>query len=92
MKAAIDQALLLPFTVNMSKLELGIFLLLREDSQSDGVAELLREIVSDLDTMANEGKLNPYVSGRYPLKQGAEALRALLDRKVTGKVVIEPHR
>jgi NADPH2:quinone reductase len=50
------------------------------------------EIVRDLDAMATEGRINPHVSGRYPLKQGAEALRALIDRKVTGKVVVEPHR
>ncbi len=48
--------------------------------------------MADLDTMAADGRINPYVSGRYPLKQGADALRALLDRKVTGKVVIEPNR
>jgi len=44
MKAAIDQALLLPFDVNMGKLELGIFLLLRESKPGDGRSALLREI------------------------------------------------
>ncbi len=39
----------------------------------------------------SEGRLNPYVSGRYPLDQAPQALRALLDRKVTGKVVVEPN-
>jgi len=53
--------------------------------------ELLREIVAELDALQNEGKLNPYVSGRYSLEKGADALRALMDRKVAGKVVIEPH-
>ena len=37
-----------------------------------------------------EGKLNPYVSARYSLKEAPLALAALLERKVTGKVVIEP--
>ena len=53
--------------------------------------ELLAEIVAELDGLATEGRLNPYVSGRYPLDQAPDALRALLDRKVTGKVVIEPN-
>ncbi len=50
------------------------------------------EIARDLDAMATEGRLNPYVSGRYSLEDAPQALRALLDRKVTGKVVIEPNR
>ena len=54
--------------------------------------ELRDEIVKGLDTLASEGRLNPYVSGRYTLEQAPQALRALLDRKVTGKVVIEPNR
>ena len=54
--------------------------------------ELLAEIVNDLDALASEGRLNPYVSGRYSLEQAPQALRALLDRKVAGKVVIEPNR
>ncbi len=54
--------------------------------------ELRDEIVNDLDKLASEGRLNPYVSGRYSLEQAPQALRALLDRKVTGKVVIEPNR
>lgn len=49
------------------------------------------EIVRSLDALAEEGRLNPYVSGRYPLDQAPMALRALLDRKVTGKVVVEPN-
>jgi NADPH2:quinone reductase len=35
-----------------------------------------------------EGKLRPEVSKTYPLERGGEAIRALLDRKVTGKLVI----
>jgi NADPH2:quinone reductase len=54
--------------------------------------ELRDEIVKGLDTLASEGRLNPYVSGRYTLEQAPQALRALIDRKVTGKVVIEPNR
>ena len=49
------------------------------------------EIVEGLDALASEGRLNPHVSGRYSLDRAPDALRALLDRKVTGKVVIEPN-
>jgi NADPH2:quinone reductase len=44
----------------------------------------------ELNKLAVEGKLNPYVSARYSLKEAPLALSALLERKVTGKVVIEP--
>ncbi|WP_309573055.1 NADPH:quinone oxidoreductase family protein [Deinococcus sp.] len=37
-----------------------------------------------------DGTIEPLVSGRYPLDRGAEALRALLERRVTGKVVLVP--
>lgn len=34
------------------------------------------------------GKLKPVVSGTYPLARGGEAIRALMDRKATGKLVV----
>ena len=37
-----------------------------------------------------EGKLRPEISGRYELANAPQALRAMLDRKVTGKVVVLP--
>ena len=37
-----------------------------------------------------EGKLEPEISGRYELANAPQALRAMLDRKVTGKVVVLP--
>ncbi|GHF36854.1 NADPH2:quinone reductase [Deinococcus metalli] len=36
------------------------------------------------------GTLRPLISARYPLERGPEALRALLERRVTGKVVLVP--
>ncbi len=36
------------------------------------------------------GELMPHISARYPLAQGVAALQAMLERRVTGKVVIEP--
>ena len=53
----------------------------------------LRDAVSaELIDLTSSGKLQPHVSGRYPLERAGEALRALMDRKALGKVVIEPQR
>lgn len=37
-----------------------------------------------------EGKLRPHIAGTYPLARGAEAIRQLMDRKVSGKLVVTP--
>jgi len=37
-----------------------------------------------------EGKVNPHISKRYPLSEGADALRAIAAREVKGKVVLNP--
>jgi NADPH2:quinone reductase len=37
-----------------------------------------------------DGKLRPRIEAKYPLERGAEAIRALMDRKVSGKVVVTP--
>jgi len=45
----------------------------------------------NMDTLARlfaEGKVKPHVSASYPLERAADALRALLERKVTGKIVL----
>lgn len=52
--------------------------------------ELSASITGELIDLTASGKLQPHVSGRYPLEQAGEALRALMDRKARGKVVIEP--
>jgi NADPH2:quinone reductase len=90
--------LVIGFTAGIPKLPLNLTLL--KGCQVIGVfygamiarqPELLAEITADLDRFLAEGKLHPYVSGRYPLAEAPQALRDLLDRKVTGKVVIEPN-
>ena len=35
-----------------------------------------------------EGKIKPHISGKYPLERAADALNALMARKVAGKVVL----
>ena len=37
-----------------------------------------------------EGKLKPHIAGSYPLSKGGEAIRALMDRSVSGKLVVLP--
>ena len=37
-----------------------------------------------------EGKLKPRIAGTYSLARGAEAIRALMERKVSGKLVVRP--
>jgi NADPH:quinone reductase-like Zn-dependent oxidoreductase len=36
-----------------------------------------------------EGELNPTIDKRMPIAQAADALRLLVDGKVTGKIVLE---
>lgn len=90
--------LVIGFTAGIPQLPLNLTLL--KGCQVIGVfygampsrePETFQQVVGDLDAMLVEGRLRPHVSGRYPLEKAGEALRALLDRKVTGKVVIEPN-
>jgi NADPH2:quinone reductase len=46
----------------------------------------IRQLVEWLEA----GTVKPHISARYPLARGADALRDVLDRKVTGKVVVLP--
>ncbi|MEO6570288.1 MAG: zinc-binding dehydrogenase, partial [Ilumatobacteraceae bacterium] len=55
----------------------------REPDRSESISNELIELVAS-------GKLQPHVSARYPLERAGEALRALIDRKAAGKVVIQP--
>jgi NADPH:quinone reductase len=48
--------------------------------------EIERELLAELAA----GRLNPHVSKRYSLDAAPQALRDMLDRKVVGKIVIEP--
>ena len=43
----------------------------------------------DLVEMFNDGRIKPHISAKYPLEETGAALRALMDRKATGKIVIE---
>jgi NADPH2:quinone reductase len=64
----------------------GVFygaMTVREPARNDAIGTQLIDWVES-------GKLQPYVSARYPLERAGEALRAMIDRTVIGKVVITP--
>ena len=64
----------------------GVFygaMTVREPARNAAIGEQLIDWVAS-------GMLHPYVSARYPLERAGEALRAMLDRTVVGKVVITP--
>lgn len=52
--------------------------------------ELRDSVQQDLEGFMASGKLRPYVSKRYSLDEAPQALQDLLDRRVLGKVVVEP--
>jgi NADPH2:quinone reductase len=50
-------------------------------------AEEFALAMQELGAWFREGRIRPYVSRTYPLSQVSEAMRAMLERRVTGKVV-----
>ncbi len=52
--------------------------------------ETRESIERDLLDFVSSGRLKPFVSKRYPLERAPQALRDMLDRKVVGKIVVEP--
>jgi NADPH2:quinone reductase len=51
--------------------------------------EMGRDYVEQLPKLAALGVMRPHISHRFPMERAAEAFRALTDRKVVGKAVIE---
>ena len=69
-------------------------------SGMSGIAEVLANLgfgVSGSDLadnattrrLAGLGVMRPHISHRFPMERAADAFRALIDRKVVGKVAIE---
>jgi NADPH2:quinone reductase len=50
--------------------------------------EIGRENMRILVELAGEGKLRPRISHRFPLERAADAIQAVIDRKVIGKAVV----
>ncbi len=87
--------LLVGFPAGIPKIPLNLTLL--KGSQIVGVfwgAHVMREPakhaanMAELFAMYAEGKIKPRISARFPLKDTAQALEMMQDRKVMGKVVI----
>jgi len=58
------------------------------EHEPEKVARDMRE----LRQLFADGKIHPHVSATYPLGDTAVALRSMLDRTATGKVLIDPSR
>ena len=43
----------------------------------------------ETEALAAEGKIQPYISRRYPLEEVPRALRDMMDRKIVGKMVMQ---
>jgi NADPH:quinone reductase len=54
-----------------------------------GKPELNREIGAAVNRMVDEGVVRPIVGERFPLERAADALRAIDERRATGKVVLD---
>jgi NADPH:quinone reductase len=50
--------------------------------------EMGRENMRKLVELAGQGKLKPRISHRFPLAQAADAMHAVIDRRVIGKAVL----
>jgi NADPH2:quinone reductase len=58
----------------------GAFTAREPDTNRKNFAELFR--------WYEEGKLRPHISHRFPLERAAEALNAIVERKVVGKAIV----
>jgi NADPH2:quinone reductase len=56
-----------------------------------GKPQVNRDIGAELDKLVASGAVRPIVGARFPLEQGAEALKLIDGRGATGKVVLELH-
>jgi NADPH:quinone reductase len=54
-----------------------------------GKPELNREIGAEVNRLADAGFVKPIVGERFPLERAADALKAIDERRATGKVVLE---
>eukprot|EP00928_Gymnodinium_smaydae_P047865 TRINITY_DN31979_c0_g1_i1.p1 TRINITY_DN31979_c0_g1~~TRINITY_DN31979_c0_g1_i1.p1 ORF type:complete len:349 (-),score=98.11 TRINITY_DN31979_c0_g1_i1:21-1067(-) len=50
--------------------------------------ELMQQMVSELQKMAQDGRLKPYVGAEFPMHRAKEAFRLMQERKVIGKCCI----
>ncbi len=55
-------------------------------------AETAARNMEELSRLCAQGRLHPYVSATFPLERAADALNCMLERRVTGKVVLTTGR
>lgn len=61
---------------------------LQWSSYRERAPDHVREVQQELFRWYEEGKIKPHVMAKYPLRDYVQALRAVRDRAVTGKVVL----
>jgi NADPH:quinone reductase len=54
-----------------------------------GKPDLNREVAAALGKMVDEGFIRPIVGARFPFERAADALKALDERRATGKIVLD---
>jgi NADPH2:quinone reductase len=54
-----------------------------------GKPDVNREIGEALNHMIEQGTVRPLIGRRFPLSQGADAMREIDERRATGKVVLD---
>jgi NADPH:quinone reductase len=54
-----------------------------------GKPDLNREIGAAVSRMVDQGVIRPIVGERFPLQRAGDALRAIDERRATGKVVLD---
>ena len=54
-----------------------------------GKPDLNREIGAEVNRMVDEGFIRPIVGERFPLERAGEALKAIDERRATGKIVLD---
>lgn len=52
--------------------------------------DIARAVTGELEALTAAGKIHPLISQRYKLEDVPKALRDILDRRIIGKVVVEP--
>jgi NADPH:quinone reductase len=57
----------------------------------ENVPDLVARDLRELREMFTSGRVHPHVSAVYPLDESGAALRSMLDRTATGKVLIDPN-
>ncbi|HTQ14514.1 MAG TPA: NADPH:quinone oxidoreductase family protein [Rhizomicrobium sp.] len=49
-----------------------------------------RENIAAIDRLLAERRIRPHIGARFPLRQAVDAMRALQDRSIIGKAIVEP--